>query len=68
MKWCVCEVLSEFDEDFDGSLCRVIRVLQVFDNEADAHYCSELMDPSRYDQEALGVRVVAEDMLDKRFR
>ena len=68
MKYCVCELTSFFDEEFDGSLKKVHRVLQVFDNKADADYALELFHLPRYDDEGLHAEVVAENMLQETFR
>lgn len=67
-KACICEVVSEFDDDFDGSLCRVVKVLQVFETKEQAEENIPLFDPSRYGDWDTLVRVVPVEQLDNKFR
>lgn len=67
-KACICEVVSEFDEDFDGSLCRVVKVLQVFDSLEEAQAVEMIFDPSRYGDYDTYIRVVPVEQLDNKFR
>lgn len=67
MNWCVCEVGMSFDKEFDGSLCRVKKVLQIFETEADAESAAAIFDPCRYG-EPESIRVVHVSELDKSFR
>lgn len=68
MKYLLCEVEQFFDEDFDGTLCKVRKVLQIFSSkdEADEAYC--LFDPSNFDDYDTVIRVVAEGELLGSFR
>ncbi|CAD5204229.1 hypothetical protein LCALLHIG_00010 [Klebsiella phage vB_KppS-Raw] len=67
-KFCVCEVEQFFDEDFDGTLCKVSKVLQVFDTKEAADYAEGLFYPGNYDVDGPAIRVVAEADLLKTFR
>lgn len=68
MKHCVCEVSQEFDVEFDGSLCKVTKVLQVFNSKEEAEAAEIIFDPSRYGDYDTLIRVVAVDALDNKFR
>lgn len=68
MKYLICEVSQFFDEEFDGTLCRVQKVLQVFDYKEYAEAAMELFDPSRYGDYDTVLRVVSEKDLDATFR
>lgn len=46
--YAICEVVQEFDEEFDGDLCRVKKVLQVFPDVNSANRALELFEPGRY--------------------
>lgn len=68
MKYLLCEVEQFFDEDFDGTLCKVRKVLQIFDSECEANEAYRLFDPSNFDDYDTVIRVVAEDKLLRSFR
>ena len=68
MKYCVCEVETFFDEDFDGSLCKVRKVLQVFNTKEEAEDAELLFNPRDYGDYDTSIRVVAADMLTQTFR
>jgi len=67
MKWCVCEIETFFDEEFDGYLCKVSKVLQIFNTKEEAEYAEGLFFPGNYDDDT-NIRVVAEDALLTTFR
>lgn len=67
-KFAVCEMISEFNEDFDGSLCRVKKVLQVFDTHEQAEAARAIFDPSRYGDYDTIIRVVPEAQLEGEYR
>ena len=67
-KVCICEVTQFFDEDFDGTLCKVRKVLQVFDNQDQAADAMPLFDPSRYEDYDTVIRMVPASELDTKFR
>lgn len=67
-KYCVCEMESYFDEAFDGTLCRVKRVLQVFNNEADAQDAMACFDPMRFGDYETVIRCVPSEELNETFR
>lgn len=66
-KFCVCEVETFFDKEFDGSLCKVSKVLQVFDTREAADYAEGLFYPDNYG-DPTNIRVVAEEDLLTTFR
>lgn len=68
MKYCVCEVETFFDEDSDGSLCKVRKVLQVFNTKEEAEDAEVLFDPCVHGDYDTSIRVVAADMLTQTFR
>lgn len=68
MKYAICEVEQFFDEEFDGTLCRVVKVLQIFDYKEYAEAAMAIFDPSRYGDYDTVLRVVAQDQLDESFR
>ncbi len=68
MKYCVCEVETFFDEDFDGSLCKVRKVLQVFNTKEEAEDAESLFNPCIYGDYDTQIRVVAANMLTQTFR
>jgi hypothetical protein len=68
MKWCVVEVQHEFDEDFDGDLCRVTKVLQVFDTEQAALEAEAIFNPMNYGDYETSIRVIPSHKLGTRFR
>lgn len=67
-KVCICEVECFFSKDFDGTLCKVRKVLQVFDNQDQAADAMPLFDPSRYGDYDTVIRMVPADELDTEFR
>ena len=68
-KFCVCEVETFFDKEFDGSLCKVSKVLQVFDTKEAADHAEGLFFPGNYDSnDCTNIRVVAEEDLLTTFR
>lgn len=66
--YAICEVVQEFDEKFDGDLCRVEKVLQVFPDVNSAEMALRVFDPSRYGDYDTVLRVVHEDYIGTRFR
>lgn len=68
MKYLLCEVEQFFDEDFDGTLCKVRKVLQIFNSQHEAQEACCLFDPSNFDDYDTVIRVVAEGDLHKSFR
>lgn len=66
--YAICEVVQEFDEEFDGDLCRVKKVLQVFPDVNSANRVLELFEPGRYGDYDTVLRVVHERDLNTRFR
>lgn len=67
MNWCLCEVESFFDKEFDGSLCRFRKVLQIFRTKEEAEFAALIFDPGRYGEPEY-IRVVNVSELDKPFR
>lgn len=53
---------------FDGTLCKVRKVLQVFDNQDQAADAMPLFDPSRYEDYDTVIRMVPASELDTKFR
>lgn len=68
MKYLLCEVEQFFDEEFDGTLCKVSKVLQVFNTKAEANEAEALFDPSNFGDYDTVLRVVAEGNLRETFR
>ena len=66
--YAICEVVPEFDEEFDGDLFRVKKVLQVFPDVNSAERALEVFDPGRYGDYDTVLRVVHEQKLSTRFR
>ena len=66
--YAICEVVQEFDEEFDGDLCRVKKVLQVFPDVNSAERALYVFDPARYGDYDTVLRVVPEQKLGTRFR
>lgn len=66
--YAICEVVQEFDEEFDGDLCRVKKVLQVFPDVNSADRALYVFDPARYGDYGTILRVVHEDYINTRFR
>ena len=66
--YAICEVVQEFDKEFDGDLCRVKKVLQVFPDVNSANRALELFEPGRYGDYDTVLRVVHEQCLNTRFR
>lgn len=66
--YAICEVVQEFDEEFDGDLCRVKKVLQVFPDANSAERALYVFDPARYGDYDTVLRVVHEQDLNTRFR
>lgn len=67
-KLVICEVVSEFDDEFDGSLCRVTKVLCICNTQQEADAAYRIFDPSRYGNYDTNIRIVPESQLDERFR
>ena len=65
-KLMICEVLPEFDVEFDGDLCRVTKVLHICSSPAEAEWALSVFNPSRYGDWDTVVRIVPESQLDKR--
>lgn len=68
MKWCVVEVKHEFDEDFDGDLCRVTKVLQVFDTKEAALEAEAIFNPMNYGDYDTSIRAIPACQLGDKFR
>lgn len=68
MFYAICEVESFFSKDFDGTLCRVSKVLAVCDTKEEAERKMQIFDPSRYGDYDTVLRVVREDRLGEEFR
>lgn len=68
MKYLLCEVEQFFDEEFDGTLCRVKKVLQMFDDQIQAEEAKRLFDPSSFGDYDTVLRVVRQIDLHKEFR
>ena len=68
MKYCVCEVETFFDEAFDGNLCKVRKVLQVFNTKEEAEDAELLFNPCIYGDYDTSIRVIAANMLTQTFR
>lgn len=66
--WCVCEVESYFDDEFDGSLYKVKRVVQAFATKEEANRVCSLMDPMLYGDDDTILRVVEDSELQEAFR
>ena len=66
--YAICEVVQEFDEKFDGDLCRVEKVLQVFPDVNSADRALYVFEPGRYGDYDTVLRVVHEQDLNTRFR
>ncbi len=66
--YAICEVIAEYDSDFDGDLLRVVRVLQVFHDEESADIALGIFDPSRYGDYCTTLKVVSEPDLNIKFR
>ena len=66
--YAICEVVPEFDEEFDGDLCRVKKVLQVFPDVNSAERALEIFEPGRYGDYDTVLRAVHEQKLNTRFR
>lgn len=66
--YAICEVVQEYDEKFDGDLCRVKKVLQVFPDVNSADRALYVFDPARYGDYDTILRVVHEQDLNTRFR
>lgn len=66
--YAIFEVVQEFDEEFDGDLCRVKKVLQVFPDVNSANRALELFEPGRYGDYDTVLMVVHEQDLNTRFR
>ena len=68
-KLIICEVLPEFDTEFDGDLCRVTKVLYICNTQQEADEALRIFDYSRYGYiTSAYVRIVPESQLDERFR
>ena len=63
-----CWSKHEFDEDFDGDLCRVTKVLQVFDTEQAALEAEAIFNPMNYGDYETSIRVIPSHQLGTRFR
>ncbi len=68
MRYLLCEVHSYFDAEFDGTLCKVKRVLHISNSIEEAEDAYNLFDPCRYNDYDTKVRMVPEDKLDSTFR
>lgn len=68
MKYLLCEVEQFFDAEFDGTLCKVSKVLQVFPTKAEAEEAETMFDPSNFGDYDTVLRVVAEGELQETFR
>ncbi len=66
--YAICEVVAEYDSEFDGDLLRVVKVLQVFHDEESANIALGIFDPSRYGDDCMMLMVVSEPDLDTKFR
>ncbi|HHV9526473.1 TPA: hypothetical protein ACUQTZ_004092 [Escherichia coli] len=66
--YAICEVVQEFDEEFDGDLCRVKKVLQVFPDAMSAYKALDIFEPGRYGDYDTVLRVVHEQKLGTKFR
>lgn len=68
MFYAICEVRQYFSKSFDGTMCRVSKVLVVCDTKEDADRKMNIFDPARYGDYDTCLRVVREDRLDEEFR
>lgn len=68
MRYAICEMESFFDKEFDGTLCKVKRVLQVCNDIQEACELEEIFRPSRYGDYNTDLRVVPENELESTFR
>ncbi|EDQ2321210.1 hypothetical protein HW48_004584 [Salmonella enterica subsp. enterica] len=68
MRYLLCEVEQFLDEELDGTLCRVKKVLQMFDDEIQAEEAERLFDPSSFGDYDTVLRVVRQIDLHKEFR
>ncbi|AXQ70262.1 hypothetical protein vst10_04 [Salmonella virus VSt10] len=66
--YAICQVVAEYDSDFDGDILRVVRVLQVFHDEESANIALDIFDPSRYGGDCTMIRVVSTSDLNTKFR
>lgn len=66
--WCIVEVKHEFDEEFDGDVCRVTKVLQVFDTEEAALAAEVIFNPMNYGDYETSIRMIPSYQLGTTFR
>lgn len=67
-KFCICEVEQFFSKSFDGTMCKVRKVIQVFDTQEKANEALAIFDPMRYGDYDTSLRIIPSDQLDDTFR
>jgi hypothetical protein len=66
--YALCEVEQFFDEEFDGTLCRARKVLQVFDTKDQADFALYIFEKVEGEDDYRVMRVVPVSKLTESFR